>query len=35
MYHNIINDIQNTWTESGNMAIFLQISESVLNTLVI
>ena len=22
MYHNITNDIQKTWTESGNMTIF-------------
>ena len=33
MYHNITNDIQKTLTKSGNMAILLQISESVLDNI--
>ena len=35
MYYNITNDSQKTWTESGNMTILLQISKSILDTLVI
>ena len=35
MCRNITNCIQKTWTESGNIVILVQISESVSDTLVI